>query len=76
MHYWFPELSVAELTDGYAAIVARAHAAGCRFTLGSDAHHHQGVGNLRWSRRVLDLAGVPEDRLIDWRTFVDQAPHS
>jgi histidinol phosphatase-like PHP family hydrolase len=70
MPYWFPELPVAQVTDGYAGIVARAHAAGCRFTLGSDAHHHQGVGNHRWSRRVLALAGVPEDRLVDWRTFV------
>jgi DNA polymerase (family 10) len=76
MQYWFPELSVAELTGDYAAIVARAHAAGCRFTLGSDAHHHQGVGNLRWSRRVLDLAGVPDDRLTDWRTFVDHTSNS
>ncbi len=74
MHYWFPELPVAQVTDGYAAIVARAYAAGCRFTLGSDAHHHQGVGNHRWSRRVLALAGVPERRLVDWRTFAGETP--
>jgi DNA polymerase (family 10) len=69
MHYWFPDVPMAELTDGYAAIVAAAHAAGCRFTLGADAHHHQGVGNLLWSLRVLERARVPQDRLVDWRTF-------
>jgi histidinol phosphatase-like PHP family hydrolase len=69
MHYWFPEVPMAQLTDGYADIVATASAAGCRFTLGSDAHHHQGVGNLLWARQVLHRAGIPEDRLVDWRSY-------
>jgi histidinol phosphatase-like PHP family hydrolase len=72
MHYWFPELPVAEITDGYTTIVAAAHSAGCQFTLGSDAHHHQGVGNHLWCHQVLELAGVPEDRLVNWRTFVSR----
>jgi histidinol phosphatase-like PHP family hydrolase len=70
MPWWFPEVSVAAVTDGYAAIVATAVAAGCRLTLGSDAHFHQGIGQHAWSLRVLEVAGVPEDRLLDWRTLV------
>jgi histidinol phosphatase-like PHP family hydrolase len=67
--WWFPEVPVERVTQGYAAIVARAAEAGCRFTLGSDAHSHQGVGHLTWSRRVLRLAGVPDAQVVDWRTF-------
>jgi histidinol phosphatase-like PHP family hydrolase len=69
MHYWFPEVPIARLTDGYAGIVATAAAAGCRFTVGGDAHHHQGVGNLLWSSQVLERAAVPDDQMADHRSF-------
>jgi histidinol phosphatase-like PHP family hydrolase len=72
--WWFPEIPVERVTDGYAAIVATALEAGCHFTAGGDAHSHQGIGQLAWSRRVLRLAGVQEDRLLDWRTLPGGVP--
>ena len=70
--WWFPDVPVERVTDGYAAIVATAVAAGCRLTLGSDAHSHQGIGQLTWPRRVLKMVGVPEERLLDWRALQGQ----
>ncbi len=71
-HYWFPEISVAQIAAEYAGIVAMAAEAGCRFSLGSDAHFHQGVGHLTWVWEIMRLAGVGEGRLIDWRRFAKQ----
>ncbi len=62
--WWFPEVPVARVTDGYAAVVAVAAEQGCQFTLGSDAHHHQGVGHLTWARRVLERARVPASQIV------------
>lgn len=73
--WWFPDVPVPRVTDGYAAIVAQAAAAGCRFTLGSDAHFHQGVGQHAWAARVLRLAGVRPEQLVDWRTYARRRQH-
>ncbi len=65
MHFWFPGMTVADLTAAYADLVARFAAAGVRFSVGSDAHRTGSVGNLIWPRVVLERAGVPASRLID-----------
>lgn len=68
--WWFPEVPVDRVTHAYAGIVARAVEHGCRISVGSDAHSHQGIGNMRWIGRVLALAAVPPERLLDWRHYV------
>ncbi|NOZ29168.1 MAG: PHP domain-containing protein [Chloroflexi bacterium] len=65
MYFWFPNMTVAALTDAYVDLVARFAAAGVRFSVGSDAHRTGSVGNLIWPRVVLERAGVPASQLID-----------
>lgn len=69
-HYWFPEIPVAQIAAEYAEIVAMAAEAGCPISVGSDAHFHQGVGHLTWVWEIMRLAGVGEEKLIDWRRFL------
>lgn len=69
-HYWYPDLSVSRIAAEYAEIVALAAEAGCQISVGSDAHFHQGVGHLTWVWEILGLAGVGDERLVDWRRFL------
>ncbi len=52
--WWFPAVGEAEMTAGYSRILRVFHEACVRFTLGSDAHSHQGVGNLAYARKLLE----------------------
>jgi len=64
-HYWWPSVSVAELSDRYAGIVALFAQEGVRFSLGSDAHRTGAIGNLQWCYRIATQA-----QLCDAMMFV------
>lgn len=68
--WWFRHQSIDAVTEKYARIVSYMASKGVEFTLGSDAHSHQGVGNFIWARKVLALAGVGEDQIAYIEPFV------
>lgn len=63
MTFWFPKISVEQVTAEYLHIVNifREHAV--RFSLGSDAHSCCGVGNLKWCESIISAAKI-ENLLI------------
>ncbi len=63
MYWWFPYMSVAKFTEAYATFVRICKHHGVLFTIGSDAHSACGVGNIRWSLKVLKKAGVSLDQI-------------
>jgi histidinol phosphatase-like PHP family hydrolase len=56
--WWFQHEDLWTFTSAYTRIVRAMGELGVSFTLGSDAHSHQGVGNLSWALGVLQRAGV------------------
>ncbi|MGI6611736.1 MAG: PHP domain-containing protein [Limnochordia bacterium] len=61
--WWFRHQPIDAVTGKYARIVSYMASKGVEFTLGSDAHSHQGVGNFTWARRVLSLTEVSEEQI-------------
>ena len=45
---------------------------GVKFTIGSDAHGIGGIGNLGWSRYVLEAANVPSVQLVNPDSFLER----
>ncbi|MGQ9730230.1 MAG: PHP domain-containing protein [Candidatus Zipacnadales bacterium] len=66
--WWFPEHSVSRITAEYADLLRLFARFRVEFVVGSDAHSCGAVGNLGWCRRVMELAGIGFDRLIDLPT--------
>ena len=66
MIFWFQDagISPAELTAQYADLLKVFHAAGVVFQTSSD-DHRCGIGHTIWCEKVLRLAGIPLDRLVD-----------
>jgi len=62
--WWFPEMPVRRFTEQYVEIVRLFAEAGVLFSAGSD-DHRTGVGNLAWSNRVLQMAEVSAERIVD-----------
>ena len=59
--WWFPDMNRDVITRDYARLLHIFDETGVRFTVGSDSHHHQGVGNMNYIRVLFDqLAGAPE----------------
>ena len=65
MYWWFPNMKVADFTDAYSKFIRLCLKKGCKFSVGSDAHSAGAVGNLTWSIKVLEKAGVTEEDLIE-----------
>jgi len=65
MSWWFPKSRVDRFTREYAAFIRQALDEGVKFSIGSDAHCVHGVGNTRWSHKVLNEAGATADDVID-----------
>ncbi len=62
MAWWFPKSPINRFTREYTSFIKEALRKGARFSMGSDTHCIQGVGNLVWSQMVLKMAGAkPED---------------
>lgn len=51
--WWFPEMSSGEFNENYLRIMHIFHSHGVKFSLGSDAHYHQGVGDLWYAEMLL-----------------------
>ncbi|KYH41067.1 MAG: hypothetical protein AYL32_007430 [Candidatus Bathyarchaeota archaeon B26-2] len=65
MIWWFPNSPVRRFTKEYIEFVKRAVKMGAKFSIGSDAHCSQGVGNIMWSRMVLERAGAGAENVIN-----------
>lgn len=58
MSYWFPELSVQQVTTEYLHIINIFKQYSVRFSIGSDAHSCCGVGNLKWSEKIIHTTKI------------------
>jgi putative hydrolase len=65
MPWWYPEMTVAEFEFEYAQLLQLFARAGVKFVVGSDAHSCGAVGNLRWSARMMEQAGIGRSQLVD-----------
>jgi histidinol phosphatase-like PHP family hydrolase len=63
--WWYPEHSIERITAEYADVLRVFTRYGVEFVLGSDAHCHGAVGNFRWCYRVMELAGIGPEHLVD-----------
>jgi putative hydrolase len=63
--WWYPEHSIERITAEYADVLRVFKRYGVEFVLGSDAHSCGAVGNFRWCYRVMDLAGITAEHLVD-----------
>jgi len=63
-YFWFPALTIPQVTKEYIRLVSLFKEHGVRFSVGSDAHSCCGVGNLRWSESIIRTARL-ESLMID-----------
>lgn len=63
--WWHPLMHPGEFTTQYVEIVKLFARRGVRFTIGSDAHDITGIGNLGWSRYVLNEANVSSAQIVN-----------
>ncbi len=63
--WWHPLMLPREFTAQYVEVVKLFTRKDVKFTIGSDAHGIGGVGNLGWSRYVLEEANVPSGQIVD-----------
>jgi len=68
--WWFPDMPVHKFTEQYAEIVSIFAEKGVFFSVGSD-DHRTGVGNLAWSNRVLQMAEVPPEQVVEPNRFLN-----
>lgn len=64
MSWWFPNSKVEKFTQEYATFIRQAFNEGVKFSIGSDTHCVHGVGNTRWSHKVLNDVGATADDMI------------
>jgi len=64
MYWWYPDMRISDFTKAYIGFIKLCSKKGCRFSVGSDAHSAGAVGNIIWSLKVLEKAGVTEEDLI------------
>ena len=71
MVYWFRRAVTTprEFTEQYVEVVRLFASAGVKFQVSSD-DHYTGLGNTRWSQRVVKLSGVPAEQIVDARKIV------
>ncbi len=65
MHWWFPEQGVDEFTSEYAGLMGIFGRRNVKFIVSSDACGAEGVGNLRYVKRLMVAAGVEKSQVID-----------
>jgi len=68
MSWWFPNSKVDKFTQEYAIFIRQAFDEGVKFSIGSDSHCVHGVGNTRWSHKVLNDVGATADDMIGIET--------
>lgn len=68
--FWFQKAGVspAELTAQYADVVKLFSSRGVKFQVSSD-DHRCGIGHTTWSEKVLRMADVPPDQIVDPSTI-------
>ena len=68
--FWFQHagISPADLTAQYADVVKLFSSRGVTFQVSSD-DHRCGIGHTTWSQKVLRMAGVPPERIVDPRAI-------
>ncbi|MCK4244714.1 MAG: PHP domain-containing protein [Candidatus Omnitrophica bacterium] len=67
--WWFPGIHPREFTRQYIELVRVFAKVGVKFSLGSNAHSVGGVGNLIWSKYVIEKTKI-ENQLIEPDIFV------
>lgn len=70
MYFWHTTTSFEHFHAEYSRIVGIMKKAGIRFSLGSDTHSCCGIGNLPWSRRVVEEQGL-SDRIFLPEAFAE-----
>ncbi len=65
IYWWYPELSIREFEEQYVPILRVFAEAGVVFCVGSDAHSCGAVGNLGYCKRLMELAGITMDQVLD-----------
>lgn len=68
--WWWPQLQPQQAARSYARVVAAIAEGGARFTIGSDAHCNTGVGNVGWSLRVAQLAGLGDNHWAELESLL------
>ncbi len=63
--WWFPDHSVERITNEYADVLRVFRDYGVEFVLGSDAHSCGAVGSFQWCYRVMELAAIGPEHLVD-----------
>jgi histidinol phosphatase-like PHP family hydrolase len=51
--WWYPEMSPEEIKRGYVRILKLFKELGVKFSMGSDSHSHQGIGNTTYADVLL-----------------------
>lgn len=65
IHWWFPEQGVQEFTSEYAELMGIFGRRNVKFIVSSDACGVEGVGNLRYVKRLMVASGVEKSQVID-----------
>lgn len=65
MPWWFPDLPLEQFNLEYADLLAIFSAANVKFVIGSDTHSCCGVGNDRWCRHIMRMAGIEKSQVLD-----------
>jgi histidinol phosphatase-like PHP family hydrolase len=68
MCFWFPKVPVEKITRDYSRVIEIFKSRNVKFSPGSDAHSSCGVGNLRWTEKVIKDTGIA-DALINPETI-------
>lgn len=65
IHWWYPQMPVAEFTHEYVRLLRVFAREGVKFVVGSDAHSCCGVGNLAYCLHLMRAADIGRSQLVD-----------
>lgn len=65
IHWWFPQMTVAEFTRDYSLLLRIFAREGVKFVVGSDAHSCGAVGNLHYCSQLMQAAGIERSQLVN-----------
>lgn len=68
--WWFPAEPFKQIEADYLHILKIFISHDVHFTISSDAHSHQGIGNTAWSKRMLSLANISHKNLFSRQDLV------
>jgi histidinol phosphatase-like PHP family hydrolase len=63
--WWYPDVTINDFENQYKRIIKICTREGVKFVTSSDAHMHQGIGNIGWSVRMLQECDVPEAQIFN-----------